>query len=99
MTLDDSVSLSLSQVDSPSSLQLGFESPKDSTRYLKCPAGVTVRHLIRLLALKRGWTELDSLRRIELLYSIGPELRVMDPSWSLMHLANTFNWDRVSTQD
>ncbi|XP_046421665.1 polycomb group protein Psc-like [Neodiprion fabricii] len=40
-------------------------------RYLKCPAGVTVRHLVRLLALKRGWGDAEAklpLKRIEMLY-------------------------------
>lgn len=43
---EDLVSLSLCRVDMPA-----------PTRYLKCPAGVTVRHLQRLMMLKRGWQD------------------------------------------
>ncbi|XP_066603220.1 uncharacterized protein [Prorops nasuta] len=44
-----------------------FSSPT-ATRYLKCPAGVTVRHLVRLLMLKRGWEEANST--ISMVYKI-----------------------------
>lgn len=72
LTFEDMVSLSLRQVP-------GDERPpllqEDTTRYLKCQAGVTVRHLLRLLRLKRGWNDEDpgnglagNCNRIEILY-------------------------------
>ncbi|XP_046741339.1 uncharacterized protein LOC124408463 [Diprion similis] len=79
-------------------------------RYLKCPAGVTVRHLVRLLALKRGWGDAEAklpLKRIEMLYeypkshssppdkSTGkPDMRPLEPSWTLLDLACIFKWDK-----
>lgn len=79
-----------------------------NTRYLKCPAGVTVRHLVRLLMLKRGWEEANShgtnLNKIEMLCEKSNENRrngtngtmVLDQSWTLLDLACIFGWKRVS---
>lgn len=76
-----------------------------STRYLKCPAGVTVRHLVRLLMLKRGWEEANSLgvNKIEMLCERSNEQRLetpkmisLDHSWTLLDLACIFGWKRVS---
>lgn len=94
---DELVSLSLSDLDS---------SSEGSTRYLKCPAGVTVRHLTRLLMLKRGWDDIEGdgqpsgNSKIEVMYEVkGPmtksELEVLDPSWTLMDLSCIFEWKRV----
>lgn len=77
------------------------------TRYLKCPAGVTVRHLVRLLMLKRGWEEANSqgasVNKIEMLCERSGEHRdgssgmlVLNQSWTLMDLACIFGWKRVS---
>ncbi|XP_017893484.1 polycomb group protein Psc-like isoform X2 [Ceratina calcarata] len=75
-----------------------------STRYLKCPAGVTVRHLVRLLMLKRGWEEANSpenVNKIEILSEKGKKDRrdaekmvVLDQSWTLLDLACIFGWKR-----
>ncbi|XP_033319269.1 polycomb group protein Psc-like isoform X1 [Bombus bifarius] len=76
-----------------------------STRYLKCPAGVTVRHLVRLLMLKRGWEEANSygaiVNKIEILCEKSDENRrsstktmVLDQSWTLLDLACIFGWKR-----
>ncbi|XP_076221037.1 uncharacterized protein LOC116432137 [Nomia melanderi] len=76
-----------------------------STRYLKCPAGVTVRHLVRLLMLKRGWEEVNSLgvNKIEMLCERSNEQRLdtpkmisLDHSWTLLDLACIFGWKRDS---
>nr|XP_033330213.1 polycomb group protein Psc-like isoform X2 [Megalopta genalis] len=76
-----------------------------STRYLKCPAGVTVRHLIRLLMLKRGWEEANSagINKIEMLCERNGEQRTelskmmaLDHSWTLLDLACIFGWKRDS---
>ena len=79
-----------------------------NTRYLKCPAGVTVRHLVRLLMLKRGWEEANSnhktnVNKIEMLCEKSNENRrngtntmVLDQSWTLLDLACIFGWKRVS---
>lgn len=73
------------------------------TRYLKCPAGVTVRHLVRLLMLKRGWEDADgkaSFNRIEMIYKMSEErksekeIKVLDLSWTLLDLACIFKWKR-----
>lgn len=77
-------------------------------RYLKCPAAVTVRHLVRLLMLKRGWEETNSsivngVSRIEIMYHhYGPashseeEIYLLSPFWTLLDLAYIFHWKRVS---
>lgn len=74
-------------------------------RYLKCPAGVTVRHLIRLLSLKRGWGDTERIlpnqtKRIEMLYQNfngkKTEMRQLELSWTLLDLACIFKWDKVS---
>lgn len=79
-----------------------------STRYLKCPAAVTVRHLARLLMLKRGWEEANATvngvnNRIEIMYRKdetqypGEEsMRPLNPFWTLLDLACIFRWNRVS---
>ncbi|XP_076240652.1 uncharacterized protein LOC143183110 [Calliopsis andreniformis] len=78
-----------------------------STRYLKCPAGVTVRHLVRLLMLKRGWEEANSqgsnVNKIEMLCEKSDEHRrgsssmmILNQSWTLMDLACIFGWKRES---
>ncbi|XP_014470715.1 PREDICTED: polycomb group protein Psc-like isoform X2 [Dinoponera quadriceps] len=85
------------------------EAPQSSgkTRYLKCPAAVTVRHLVRLLMLKRGWEETNSsvvngISRIEILYhqlgprsSGGDEIHLLSPFWTLLDLACIFHWKRL----
>ena len=96
---DDLVSLSLRE--------MGAADGVASTRYLKCPAGVSVRHLLRLLMLKRGWDDTDGQaqyagNKIELLYgSAGPEdeLRPLRSTWTLIDLASIFDWKRVSGFD
>ncbi|KOX80506.1 Polycomb group protein Psc [Melipona quadrifasciata] len=76
-----------------------------STRYLKCPAGVTVRHLVRLLMLKRGWEEANShgssINKIEMLCEKCNENRrgaartmILDQAWTLLDLACIFGWKR-----
>lgn len=78
-----------------------------NTRYLKCPAGVTVRHLLRLLMLKRGWEEAtvqgDNVNKIEMLREGSGQHRgdvskmmLLDQSLTLMDLACIFGWKRVS---
>lgn len=79
-----------------------------STRYLKCPAGVTVRHLVRLLMLKRGWEEANSHgssinNKIEMLCEKcnenrrgGARTMILDQAWTLLDLACIFGWKRVS---
>lgn len=78
-----------------------------STRYLKCPAGVTVRHLVRLLMLKRGWEEANShgssINKIEMLCEKcnenrrgGARTMILDQAWTLLDLACIFGWKRVS---
>ncbi|XP_078033617.1 uncharacterized protein LOC144468187 isoform X2 [Augochlora pura] len=76
-----------------------------STRYLKCPAGVTVRHLVRLLMLKRGWEEANTsgINKIEMLCERNDEQRsdvsqmmALDHSWTLLDLACIFGWKRDS---
>lgn len=79
-----------------------------STRYLKCPAAVTVRHLVRLLMLKRGWEEANATvnglnNRIEIMYQKdetqyldGDSMHPLDFSWTLLDLACIFRWKRVS---
>lgn len=82
-------------------------SRSGSTRYLKCPAAVTVRHLVRLLMLKRGWEEVNTtvhgVNRIEIMYqqndpehADGEQMRPLDTSWTLLDLACIFRWKRVS---
>lgn len=81
-----------------------------TTRYLKCPAAVTVRHLVRLLTLKRGWEETNSgvnmANRIEMScedYNRDPRGRrkpdVLKMSWTLLDLACIFGWKKVSNDD
>ena len=76
-----------------------------NTRYLKCPAGVTVRHLLRLLMLKRGWEEANfqgvNVNKIEMLCERNGQHRgdvskmmVLDQSLTLMDLACIFGWKR-----
>ncbi|XP_043521769.1 polycomb group protein Psc-like isoform X3 [Frieseomelitta varia] len=76
-----------------------------STRYLKCPAGVTVRHLVRLLMLKRGWEEANShgssVNKIEMLCEKcnenrrgGAKTMILDQAWTLLDLACIFGWKR-----
>lgn len=78
-----------------------------STRYLKCPAGVAVRHLVRLLMLKRGWEEANAtangISRMEIMYQQEDLRRVdrddmhpLDPTWTLLDIACIFQWKRVS---
>lgn len=78
-----------------------------STRYLKCPAAVTVRHLVRLLMLKRGWedanTAVNVVNRIEIMYqqhdaqgTDSEDMHPLDSSWTLLDLACIFQWKRVS---
>ncbi|XP_076180127.1 uncharacterized protein LOC143153137 isoform X2 [Ptiloglossa arizonensis] len=76
-----------------------------NTRYLKCPAGVTVRHLVRLLMLKRGWEESNSqgtsVNTIEMMcqkyddegHGVTKTI-VLDHSWTLLDLARIFGWKR-----
>lgn len=99
LSFDDLVSLSLCELDSTS---------EGSTRYLKCPAGVTVRHLLRLLMLKRGWDDTEGKgqqcgnNKIEMMYEangLKNDTEVLDPSWTLMDLACIFEWKRVSHID
>ncbi|XP_016838874.1 polycomb group protein Psc isoform X1 [Nasonia vitripennis] len=94
LSFDDLVSLSLCELDSTS---------EGSTRYLKCPAGVTVRHLLRLLMLKRGWDDTEGKgqqcgnNKIEMMYEasgLKSDMEVLDPSWTLMDLACIFEWKR-----
>jgi len=120
LTLDDLVSLSLQELEDTEDKMPKKErgsSKKDvsenkgrseSTRYLKCPAAVTVRHLMRLLMLKRGWEEANAtvngvINRIKILYQKHEtqhpnELNMypLDPSWTLLDLACIFQWKRVS---
>lgn len=77
-------------------------------RYLKCPAAVTVRHLARLLMLKRGWEETNSsavngFSKIEIMYhhfepcsSDDEKIHLLKPFWTLLDLACIFDWKRVS---
>lgn len=78
------------------------------TRYLKCPAGVTVRHLQRLLMLKRGWDDADgnasASNRIEMMYEVDESetesrLQVLETSWTLLDLACIFEWKNVSKEN
>ncbi|XP_058807028.1 polycomb group protein Psc-like [Phymastichus coffea] len=95
LSFDDLVSLSLSEIGSTSG---------GSTRYLKCPAGVTVRHLLRLLMLKRGWDNNHGNNqcgnnKIEIIYDDSAndtknEAGLLDLSWTLMDLACIFEWKR-----
>ncbi|XP_012232712.1 polycomb group protein Psc-like [Linepithema humile] len=117
LTLDDLVSLSLQELD-----EAEDETPKEehgsstteetsrggggSTRYLKCPAAVTVRHLVRLLMLKRGWEEANATvngvnNRIEITYQQNDtqhpdekSMHSLDPSWTLLDLACIFRWKK-----
>lgn len=87
ITLEDFVSLSLRELEDSEEgtpkvrcdltrneeTSATDESGGRSTRYLKCPAAVTVRHLVRLLMLKRGWEEANATvngvnNRIEIMY-------------------------------
>ncbi|KAL6433846.1 hypothetical protein ACFW04_005818 [Cataglyphis niger] len=109
LTLEDLVSLSLRELtDAEDEMK---EDTRDSskndevsgisTRYLKCPAAVTVRHLVRLLMLKRGWEEANANvngvnNRIEIMYQHPDDenMRPLDPSWTLLDLACIFQWER-----
>ncbi|XP_025162506.1 protein suppressor 2 of zeste isoform X2 [Harpegnathos saltator] len=78
----------------------------DKMRYLKCPAAVTVRHLVRLLMLKRGWEETNlsvvhGITKIEIMYHrIGTRSREkihrLNPFWTLLDLACIFRWKRMA---
>ncbi|KAG5306609.1 PCGF2 protein, partial [Acromyrmex insinuator] len=119
LTLDDLVSLSLQELEdtedeipkkergsSKKDVPTENKSTSGSTRYLKCPAAVTVRHLVRLLMLKRGWEEANAtvngiINRIKILYQKHEtqhpdELNMypLDPSWTLLDLACIFQWKR-----
>lgn len=121
LTLEDLVSLSLQEIEDTedgmpkeerdslrrNEMSAGAENRGGSTRYLKCPAAVTVRHLVRLLMLKRGWEEANATvnNRIEIMYQNDetptrhPDEESMcplDPSWTLLDLACIFRWKRVS---
>lgn len=99
LNFDDLVSLSLSEVQQDDSSTCS----QSSTRYLKCPAGVTVRHLLRLLMLKRGWDNNDGNdqcagNKIEMIYEAaadGKDAELLDLSWTLMDLACIFEWKGV----
>ncbi|KYN04017.1 Polycomb complex protein BMI-1 [Cyphomyrmex costatus] len=122
LTLEDLVSLSLQELGDDAEDETpkeeeedGVSSRKDeegarsgSTRYLKCPAAVTVRHLVRLLMLKRGWEEANAtvngvVNRIKILYQKHEETQQhpdqlnmysLDPSWTLLDLACIFRWKK-----
>lgn len=115
LALEDLVSLSLRELeDTEDGLpkerrdSSRNKSSGGSTRYLKCPAGVTVRHLVRLLMLKRGWEEanatVNGVNRIEIMYQKDEAQHFdedscicpLDPSWTLLDLACIFRWKRVS---
>lgn len=106
LTLEDSISLSLEELDNESRNSLVNDTPMEDSRkvrYLKCPAAVTVRHLVRLLMLKRGWEQSNSEKgRIELLCrthreaSADHRLHVLNNGWTLLDLAYIFGWNRVS---
>lgn len=121
LSLEDLVSLSLRELKdmedgtpkegcdlSKNELSVGYKSSGGSTRYLKCSAAVTVRHLARLLMLKRGWEEANAKvngvnNRIEIMYqkdetqhSAKETTRLLDPSWTLLDLACIFRWKMVS---
>ncbi|XP_072766795.1 uncharacterized protein [Anoplolepis gracilipes] len=112
LTLEDLVSLSLRELtkedvedetkeNAPDSSKNDEVPSGISTRYLKCPAAVTVRHLVRLLMLKRGWEEANASvnsvnNRIEIMYQHPDDenMRPLDPSWTLLDLACIFQWER-----
>lgn len=112
LTLEDLISLSLRELRADAESETKDDacdsSQKDevsgiSTRYLKCPAAVTVRHLVRLLMLKRGWEEANASvngvnNRIEIMYQHPDDenMRPLDSSWTLLDLACIFQWERVS---
>ncbi|XP_014211165.1 polycomb group protein Psc-like [Copidosoma floridanum] len=96
LSYDDLVSLSLCRLDLPA-----------ATRYLKCPAGVTVRHLQRLLMLKQGWQDegggggprQTGNAKIEIMHELeeigaDSEFEILEPSWTLMDLACIFKWSK-----
>ncbi|KMQ96089.1 polycomb group ring finger protein 2 [Lasius niger] len=113
LTLEDLVSLSLKELPENAEDETKEDTaPRDSsrndevfsggsTRYLKCPAAVTVRHLVRLLMLKRGWEEANATvngvnNRIEIVYQQPDDenMRPLDLSWTLLDLACIFRWER-----
>ncbi|XP_014238254.1 protein suppressor 2 of zeste-like [Trichogramma pretiosum] len=112
LTFDDLVSLSLSEwkPGGGGAAAIGINDDDDDdgpapTRYLKCPAGVSVKHLVRLLMLKRGWdhqAQDPTRRRIDIMYEVKAsggsgkktELEVLDPAWTLLDLACIFDWKR-----
>ncbi|XP_011265824.1 polycomb group protein Psc isoform X2 [Camponotus floridanus] len=110
LTLEDLISLSLRELRADAESEIKDDacdsSQKDevsgiSTRYLKCPAAVTVRHLVRLLMLKRGWEEANASvngvnNRIEIMYQHPDDenMRPLDSSWTLLDLACIFRWER-----
>lgn len=120
LTLDDFVSLSLQELeetakDETPEEERGSTTTEEtsrqgsgSTRYLKCPAAVTVRHLVRLLMLKRGWEEANTTvngvnNRIEITYQQNDtqhpdekSMHSLDLSWTLLDLACIFRWKKVS---
>lgn len=114
LTFDDLVSLSLSEytneedeskeknntVFNDVNRNVETDEAKSKVRYLKCPAGVTVRHILRLLMLKRGWDDSDDTSvssKIEVLgeASDSKSLQILNPSWTLLDLACIFKWKRV----
>jgi len=117
LALEDLVSLSLRELENTEVDGLlkerrdssRNESSGGSTRYFKCPAAVTMRHLARLLMLKRGWEEanatVNGVNRIEIMYQKDEAQELddeedsncpLDPSWTLLDLACMFRWKRVS---
>ncbi|XP_015181129.1 PREDICTED: probable WRKY transcription factor protein 1 [Polistes dominula] len=112
LTLDDLVSLSLRELTDTNNEMTrsskmclednNKEIREPTTRYMKCSAAVTVRHLIRLLTSKRGWEETNSgvnvANRIEMScedYNGNGDHRkpsVLELSWTLLDLACIFGW-------
>lgn len=119
-TLDDFVSLSMQEVEteeeapkeergSSKSEEVSQDISCKNTRYFKCPAAVTVRHLVRLLMLKRGWEEANVVNgvnnntTIEIMYQQDDTQNPaedgacsLDLSWTLLDIACIFRWKRVS---
>lgn len=104
---DDSIKFKRSKDKSNAKLfkNKTFYEITGETRYLKCPAGVTVRHLQRLLMLKRGWDDVDgtspTCHRIEIMYEVDESetesrLQILETSWTLLDLACIFEWKNVS---
>ena len=58
-------------------------------RYLKCPAAVTMRQLKKFIRMKYG---LSSEHKVDIIY----EEECLRDDFSLMDVAYTFAWKRVS---